>query len=129
MAEGQLKPLVWIGSSRDDYIKFSPRVQDDFGFALYHAQLGQHPAKAKMLKGYGGAVLELIENDAGGTYRAVYTARFAGVIYVLHVFQKKSKQGIKTPKHDLNLIRGRLSKAAAHYEEHRHAFEKDLHER
>jgi phage-related protein len=52
-----------------------------------------------------------IEDDAGGTYRAVYTARFATAIYVLHVFQKKSKQGRETPQRDMNVIKERLKRA------------------
>lgn len=54
---------------------------------------------AKALKGFGGrSVLEIVEDFDGSTYRAVYTVRFAGVIYLLHAFQKKSKKGIATPK-------------------------------
>jgi len=68
-------------------------------------------------------VLEIIEDDEGGTYRAVYTVRFAGAVYVLHIFQKKSKQGMKTPKHDMDLIRRRLAEAAIHYQEHQDALE------
>lgn len=65
-----------------------------------------------MLKGFGGAgVLELIEDDRSGTYRAVYTVRFATAVYVLHVFQKKSKQGIATPHQDIELVRSRLKVA------------------
>src|SRR3954466_15199176 len=125
MAESQLKPLRWIGSSKDDLNAMSDEVQDEIGFELYHAQLGQQPPKAKVLKGFGGGVLEVIAHDAGGTYRAVYTIRFAEAIYVLHVFQKKSKRGIKTPFHELDLIRRRLAKAAEHHKEHQNALEEN----
>ncbi|MBA2245998.1 MAG: type II toxin-antitoxin system RelE/ParE family toxin [Gemmatimonadetes bacterium] len=68
------------------------------------------------MTGFGGAgVLELIEDHEGDTYRAAYTVRFRGVVYVLHVFQKKSKRGIQTPKHELDLIRERYKMAEADY--------------
>lgn len=87
-------------------------VRRTFGLALYAAQIGETPLIAKPLRGFGGAgVLELIEDDAGGTYRAVYTVRYATAIYVLHVFQKKSKRGRETPQHDIDLIRERLKRA------------------
>ncbi len=67
---------------------------------------------AKVLKGFGGSgVLEIVEDDQGGTYRAVYTVKFGEAVFVLHVFQKKSKSGIATPKPDLDIIRGRLKVA------------------
>ena len=68
------------------------------------------------LKGFGGrAVLELVDDFDSDTYRAVYTVRFAGVVYVLHAFQKKAKKGIATPRQDLDLIKSRLRDAELHY--------------
>lgn len=89
-------------------------VQQVFGFALFQAQVGRtHPA-AKPLKGFGSAgVVEIVEDLRGNAYRAVYTVRFAGIVYVLHCFEKKSKQGIETPKRDMDLIRARLKEARA----------------
>lgn len=97
-------------------------VRQLIGFALHFAQQGdQHPA-AKVLKGFGGAgVLEVVEYDAGGTYRAVYTVRFEEAVFVLHCFQKKSKSGIATPKADMDVIRARLKMAEALAREMRHA--------
>jgi phage-related protein len=113
------KVLEWIGSSRKDMMIFPRAVQRIFGYALYLAQQGERPPEAKVLKGFGGAgVLELVEDHRGDTYRAVYTVRFATRVYVLHVFQKKSKHGIATPKHEMDLIRERLKIA-----ERRHADE------
>jgi len=84
-------------------------VRRVFGFALYQAQLGAKHVAAKLLKGFGGAgVLEVVEDFAGDAYRAVYTVRFSTAVYVLHVFQKKSKSGIKTPRHEIELIERRL---------------------
>jgi phage-related protein len=77
----------------------------------------KHP-KAKPLKGFKGAsVLEIVEDYDGDTYRAVYTVKLAGIVYVLHIFQKKSKHGIATPKQDVELIENRLQLAIAHYRE------------
>jgi len=108
----RIKPVVWIGSSRSDLSSFPEDVKDTIGYALYIAQRGGKHADAKPLKGFGGAgMLEVVENHAGDTYRAVYTVRLAGRICVLHVFQKKSKAGIKTPKPEIDLIRSRLKRA------------------
>ena len=107
-----VKPVVWIGSSRTDLASFPEDVKDAIGYALYIAQRGGKHADAKPLRGFGSAcILEIIEDHSGDTYRAVYTVRLAGRIYVLHVFQKKSKAGIKTPKPEIELIRSRLKRA------------------
>jgi phage-related protein len=107
-----IKPVFWIGSSRTDLASFPEDVKDAIGFALYIAQRGGKHADAKPLRGFAGAgVLEVAENHGGDTYRAVYTVRLAGRIYVLHVFQEKSKAGIKTPKPEIDLIRSRLKRA------------------
>jgi phage-related protein len=112
VGEGQPKTLSWIASSRRDMRALPKEVRRSFGVALYAAQIGETPPIAKPLRGFGGAgVLELIENDAGGTYRAVYTVRYATAIYVLHVFQKKSKRGRETPQRDIDLIKERLKRA------------------
>ena len=106
------KPLVWVGSSKRDLKAFPRAVQRDLGQALEIAQFGRTPAHAKPLKGFKGAgVLELVEDHDGDTYRAVYTVRLADRVYVLHAFQKKSKKGIKTPKHVSDLVRTRLREA------------------
>jgi phage-related protein len=85
-------------------------VQREMGYALFLAQMGErHPTMSKTLKGFGAATtIELVETHFGNAYRAVYTVRFADIVYVLHAFQKKSKAGIKTPKRDLDVIERRL---------------------
>jgi phage-related protein len=111
-----MKPLYWIASSRKDIETMPDPVQSDFGYALYLAQTGEKHDSAKPLHGFGGAgVLEVVDNSDGDTYRAVYTVRFAGVVYVLHVFQKKSKSGVATPKRDIDLIKSRLRLAEQEY--------------
>jgi phage-related protein len=110
--EPPLKPVVWVGSSRRDLRALPDVVQDHVGYALYVAQRGGKHQDAKVLKGYGGAgVLEIVRDYRGDTFRAVYTVRLAGAVYVLHVFQKKSKKGRATPKMDLKLIEQRLREA------------------
>ena len=104
-----LKPLYWLGSSKRDLLSLPEPVVDLFGHALYLAQDGKKHEQAMPLRGFGSAgVLEVVEDWDRSTYRAVYTVRFEGVVFVLHVFQKKSKSRAATPKTDIDLIRERL---------------------
>ncbi len=106
------RPLIWIGSSKKDLMALPIPVRKFFGHALHFAQNGERHDAAKVLKGFGSAgVLELVEDDADGTYRAVYTVRFQEAVFVLHCFQKKSKTGIGTPAKDMATIRTRLKVA------------------
>lgn len=108
------KPLAWIGSSKKDLMALPLEVRKFFGHALDFAQRGDKHDAAKVLKGFGGAgVLELVEDDQDGTYRAVYTVKFAKAVFVLHCFNKKSKRGSETPKEDMDIIRARLKVAEA----------------
>ncbi|WP_245430872.1 type II toxin-antitoxin system RelE/ParE family toxin [Rhodoplanes roseus] len=114
------KPCIFIGSSRKDLKRFPEKVRNRMGYALSRVQEGDEPLGAKALKGFGGrTVLELIEDFDTDTYRAVYTVRFSGVVYVLHAFQKKAKTGVATPLHEIDLIRSRLRDAEMHYRAHR----------
>jgi phage-related protein len=107
-----VKPVVWVGSSRNELREFPEPVQDRVGYALYVAQRGGKHRDAKTLSGFSGAgVLEVIGDCRGDTFRAVYTVRFAHAVYVLHAFQKKSKTGRETPRRDMELIRQRLREA------------------
>lgn len=106
------KTLVWIGSSKKDLMAFPEGVKNVLGYALHLAQHGEKHLDAKPLKGFGGAkTLEVVEDHQGDTFRAVYTVKFEGYVYVLHCFQKKSKKGIATPKPDMDKIRARLKDA------------------
>jgi phage-related protein len=108
------KPIEWISGSHKDLMALPADVRRIFGYALSLAQAGDQHDAAKVLKGFGGAgVLELIEDDAGGTYRAIYTVKFEEAVFVLHCFQKKSKRGIATPKEDMAIVRARLKVAEA----------------
>jgi len=96
--------------------KFPKAVRQAVGQALFDAQTGGKHPNVKPLKGFGGAtVLEVVEEDDGIAYRAVYTVKFAGVVYVLHAFQKKSRSGRKTQSEDIDKVRDRLKEAEKHY--------------
>lgn len=106
------KPLFWIGSARKDLLAMPKAVQREFGFALHLAQIGTRHPNTKVLKGFGSVgVLEVVEDHATDTYRAVYTVRFSDAVFVLHCFKKKSIKGSETPKPDMELIRKRLDDA------------------
>jgi phage-related protein len=110
--EPPLKPVTWVGTSLKDLREFPAPVQDVMGYALYVAQRGGKHQDAKVLAGFGGAgVLEVIKDYRGDTFRAVYTLKYAGSVYVLHAFQKKSKTGRATPRRDMELIKQRLREA------------------
>ena len=110
------KTLIWLGSSLDDLRAFPEKVRREMGRALRLAQGGEKPENAKVLQGYGGAgVLELVESHMGNAYRAVYTVRFADVIYVLHAFEKKSRRGRKTLASEIDTVDRRLRLAETDY--------------
>jgi phage-related protein len=103
-----MKNLTWLADSRSNVRSFPAGVQDDIGYALYVAQLGERSIKAKPLHGLGSQVMEIVAYDSSGTYRAVYTVSIGESIYVIHAFQKKSKAGAATPKSEIDVIRQRL---------------------
>ncbi|MBW4618915.1 MAG: type II toxin-antitoxin system RelE/ParE family toxin [Cyanosarcina radialis HA8281-LM2] len=124
------KPVEWIASSLDDLKDFPDEVQQAVGYALYRAQCGEKHPSVKPLRSFKGAsVLEVVQDFDRDTYRAVYTIKFEEVVYVLHVFQKKSKRGIETSKQDIELIEKRLKRAKEHYEQYyKNQSEEDKHE-
>ncbi len=126
MPTNQEKRLTWVGSSKKDLVALPVGVRKFFGHALDFAQHGEQHAAAKVLKGFGGAgVLEVVEDYLGDTYRAVYTVKFREAVFVLHVFQKKSKRGTATPKPDMNIICERLKIAEQMVQEMRDEKTKD----
>lgn len=110
--EAAPKPVIWLGDTLGVLRACPQDVQDEVGYALYLAQIGAKYEGAKPLTGLGTGVLEVVADHRGDTYRAVYTVRFGERVYVLHVFQKKSKRGVATPKSDIELVRRRLKRAA-----------------
>jgi len=110
--ETWLKPVIWLGSSRQELRRFPAPVQDHVGYALYVAQRGGKHRDAKPLAGFGGAaVVEIVSDYRGDTFRAVYTVRYAARVFVLHAFQKKSSRGRRTSRTDIELIQQRLREA------------------
>ena len=110
------RPVRWIASSKRDFRQFPDDVQDVMGYALHLAQHGRQHPSTKPLKSFGGAgIVEIIDDYQGDTFRTVYTVRFTEAVYVLHAFQKKSKQGKATPQIDIDLIRTRLKAAEEHH--------------
>lgn len=86
------------------------------GQALDDAQWGGKHPDAKPFKGFKGAgVLEIVDDYDGDTFRAVYKVKFAGIVYVLQAFQKKSKRGLETPRKEVDLIRRRFALAEQHF--------------
>jgi phage-related protein len=110
------KPLFWVGSTKRDLLAFPEPVKDDIGIALSVAQFGGKHPKAKPWRGEGPGVFELVEDHRGDAYRALYTVRFEGAVYVLHAFQKKSPAGVRTSRPDAELIAQRLQAAKQDYE-------------
>ncbi len=109
-----MRKVIWIGSSYKDLKSFPPPIRQAMGHALFYAQQGKLHEHAKILSGMGSAaVQEIRENDRSGTYRMIYTVEIDTYVFVLHVFQKKSKSGIATPKEELEVLRNRLREARA----------------
>ena len=112
MIAQKLKRLVWVASTKADLNRLPASVIRTFGYALYLAQIGHKHPNAKPLQGFGSAgVLEVVEDWQGNAYRAIYTVRFSQAVFVLHVFQKKAKRGIATPKSDIKLVARRMNAA------------------
>lgn len=118
LVEIYLRPLVWMGDARKNIRSFPDDVQRSVGYALQLVQAGETPIDAKPFKGVGSGVYEISKRYDTDTYRAVYAVKIGEKIYVLHAFQKKSKQGIKTPQSDVDLIKQRYRDAVAREEEH-----------
>ncbi|MGH3115946.1 MAG: type II toxin-antitoxin system RelE/ParE family toxin [Gaiellales bacterium] len=111
MTAAPIKPVVWLGDTLRVLRTFPSGVQDEVGYALYLAQCGEKHVSAKPLKGLGPGVLEVVSDHRGDTFRAVYTVRLGGRVFVLHAFQKKSKRGIAMPQLEIDLIKRRLKLA------------------
>jgi phage-related protein len=110
------RPLHWVGSSKRDFMDFPDQAKSDMGYALGVAQFGAKHPQAKPWKGEGKGVFEIVESHDGNAFRAIYTVRFEGAIYVLHAFQKKSPSGIRAASTDVAMVRERLKRAREHYE-------------
>lgn len=113
-----MKKAVFAPGVREAIRSFPAEIKDVVGRAILSVQYGGTPSNAKPLKGFGGGrVLEIRERDKDGAYRVVYTTKIRDVVVVLHAFKKKSTQGIKTPKKDMEIIRQRLQESQQQYDE------------
>lgn len=106
-----LKKITWLGDSREQLRTFPEPVKDTVGYVLHKIQEGLTPKQAKPLTGFKPAVMEIVARYNTNTYRAAYTIKLDEALYVLHCFNKKSTQGIKTPKQHIQLIKQRLKEA------------------
>lgn len=102
-----MRSVVWVADSRKQLLGFPDTVQKKIGYILEGVQAGRTSNKTKRLRNFSG-VYEIVSDYDTNTYRAVYVVNLGDLIYVLHCFQKKSTQGIKTSKRDIDLIRNRL---------------------
>jgi len=109
--EVPLRSLIWMGNSRKNIREFPEQVRVSVGYALQLVQAGETPIDAKIFKGVGSGVYEIVKRYDTDTYRVVYAVKIGEKVYVLHAFQKKSKQGIKTPQADIDLIKQRYKDA------------------
>lgn len=107
-----------MGDSREVLRELPDEVKSEIGYSLRRVQQGKMPHNAKPLKAIAPGVLEIVSDCRGDTFRAVYTVRFAAAVYVLHVFQKKSKRGIATPQREIELVKRRLAQVVNLEAEH-----------
>ncbi|MEM9542629.1 MAG: type II toxin-antitoxin system RelE/ParE family toxin [Cyanobacteria bacterium P01_E01_bin.42] len=104
------KPLIWVGSSKEELLEFPKALIAEIGFILYQVQIEQYDSRIKPLKGFNG-VFEIVSNYQTNTYRTIYAVKIDHSVYVLHAFKKKSKKGSKTPKQTIELIENCLKQA------------------
>src|SRR5438270_2832109 len=102
------RPIVWMKAARRDFEEFPDRARDRLLDALTVVAEGGMPPIAKPLSGFGSGVLELALAFRRDAYRVVYAVQLGADVWVIHAYQKKSKTGIKTPKHEIDLIHARL---------------------
>ena len=107
MNDVDTRPVIWVGDSLKQVKEFPAEVRREVGAALYDAQKGDKSPDAKPIKGVGSGVFEIVTRFDTDTYRTVYAVQIGRRVYVLHAFQKKAKQGIKTPQHEVELIKRR----------------------
>jgi phage-related protein len=102
------RPIVWVKAARRDFEDFPDRARDRLLDALTVIAEGGMPPIAKPLTGFGSGVFELALAFRGDAFRVVYAVQLGADVWVIHAFQKKSRTGIKTPKHEIDLIHARL---------------------
>jgi len=101
-----MKPICFVGSSRDDLRELSEDARETAGYQLFKVQQGKEPDDWKPMPSVGAGVNEIRVWDDSGTYRVLYVAKFEDAVYVLHVFEKRSQ---KTPKGEIQLAKSRYA--------------------
>jgi phage-related protein len=104
------RPVSWLKGALRAYQEFPTAAQEVAEDALTVIAEGGTPDIAKPLTGLGGGVWELAIRSRGDAYRVVYALQLADAVWIVHAFQKKSKSGIATPKHEIDLVRERLKR-------------------
>jgi phage-related protein len=104
----QTRPISWIKAARRDFEKFPEAAQAVCLTALTIAAEGGKADIAKPFKGLGSGIFEIALPFRGNAYRLVYCLYLGEELWVLHAFQKKSTQGVKTPRREVELIESRL---------------------
>lgn len=104
------RPVWWLDTALKDFMRFPEEVRERCLRALTFAADGSMSLEAKPLRGLGSGVFEIAVRFRGNAYRVVYAVQLADAIWVVHAFQKKSTQGIKTPKHEIDLVKARLKR-------------------
>ena len=111
------RDLIYLGSSKKDAEKLPQEVKDLFSTALKMALNGETHEDAKPYKHHGSGVFEVVGDYLSSTFREIYTVRYKEVVFVIHIFQKKSKKGSEVPKEDKELIEQRMKWADQIYKE------------
>jgi phage-related protein len=109
------KPTEWLFSTLRDHRQSPEDVQDALGRALMVAEFGEKDGRAKPLRGFSGVYQISAIHDDGNTYRLAYTVAMPLIIYVLHVWTKKSHFKDQTDKHDTDRINDRVGEIEKRY--------------
>ena len=104
------RPISWIKAARKDFESFPAPVQTETLRVLTVAAEGRMAEQVKPLKGLGSGVMEIVLSHRGDAFRVVYAVQIGEDLWVIHAFQKKSTQGIKTPKHEIDLVHDRIKR-------------------
>ncbi|MBF0168674.1 MAG: type II toxin-antitoxin system RelE/ParE family toxin [Alphaproteobacteria bacterium] len=101
-----MKPVIFLGDSKKRLNEFPKDARQDAGFQLHLVQIGRQPDDFKPMPAIGAGVEEIRIREESGQYRVIYTARIRGLVYVLHVFMKKTQA---TSKHDIETAKARFA--------------------
>lgn len=104
------RPISWIKAAEKDFKAFPDKVKREGLRSLTIAAEGYMADNVKPLKGFDSGVMEIVLKHRGDAFRVIYALQIGEEIWVIHAFQKKSTQGIKTPKHEIDLVHERIKR-------------------